>query len=169
MPLCFVLLAIQKGGNGMSMTFNYFIIDACLITVLTSALLWNISHSSFYQNEDIFVQWDELDELNTIIHAWIGFSYSLTQVQKTFQWNGWQLSKQSGFNAWSSLQIFCNLFLFNSSNLMRIVKKLDGPLTCHLTARCLNVYWISLLKIIREKIPSRFLTESEGIPEIVLS
>ena len=43
-------------------------------------------HSSFFflQNEQIFIQLDELDELDTITHAWIGFKYSLTQAQKTF-------------------------------------------------------------------------------------
>ena len=38
----------------------------------------------FFQNEDIVVQWDELDELDKITHAWIGFNYSLSQEQKTF-------------------------------------------------------------------------------------
>ena len=38
----------------------------------------------FFQNEETFVQLDELDELDRITHAWIGFNYSLTQVQKTF-------------------------------------------------------------------------------------
>ena len=37
-----------------------------------------------FQNEEIFVQLDELDELDRITHAWIGFNYSLTQAQKTF-------------------------------------------------------------------------------------
>ena len=36
------------------------------------------------QNEEIFVQLDELDELDRITHAWIGFNYSVTKVQKTF-------------------------------------------------------------------------------------
>ena len=31
-------------------------------------------HSSFFQNEEISVQLDELDELDRIIHAWIGFN-----------------------------------------------------------------------------------------------
>ena len=39
---------------------------------------------SFFQNEEIFVQLDELDELNSIIHAWIEFNYSLTQARKTY-------------------------------------------------------------------------------------
>ena len=38
----------------------------------------------FFQNEDIFVQLDELDLLDKITHACIVFNYSLTQVQKTF-------------------------------------------------------------------------------------
>ena len=37
-----------------------------------------------FQNEETFVQLDELDELDRITHAWIGFNYSLTQAQKTF-------------------------------------------------------------------------------------
>ena len=44
----------------------------------------NILVCFFLQNEQIFIQLDELDELNTITHAWIGFKYSLTQAQKTF-------------------------------------------------------------------------------------
>ena len=44
--------------------------------------------SSGFQNEDIFVQLDELDELDKITHAWIGFNYSLTQAQKAFLCNG---------------------------------------------------------------------------------
>ena len=42
------------------------------------------SQSIFLQNEDIFVQLDELDELDRITHAWIGFHYSLIETQKTF-------------------------------------------------------------------------------------
>ena len=37
----------------------------------------------FLKNEDIFVEVDELDELNRIIHAWIQSNFSLTQAQKT--------------------------------------------------------------------------------------
>ena len=37
----------------------------------------------FFQNEVIFVQLDELNELDKITHALIGFNYSLTQAQKT--------------------------------------------------------------------------------------
>ena len=47
-------------------------------------LKWIISYSSFFQNEVIFIQLDELDELDSVTHEWIGFSYSLTQAQKTF-------------------------------------------------------------------------------------
>ena len=43
----------------------------------------NSRSTSFFQNQDIFVQLDELDELDKITHAWIGFNYSLTQAQKT--------------------------------------------------------------------------------------
>ena len=51
---------------------------------------WRASFSNgvaspvFYQNEEIFVQLDDLDELDRIIHAWIGFDYHFTQAQKTF-------------------------------------------------------------------------------------
>ena len=38
----------------------------------------------FFQNEEIFVQLDEFDELDRITQASIGFNYSLTQAQKTF-------------------------------------------------------------------------------------
>ena len=38
----------------------------------------------FFFNEEIFVQLDELDELDRITHVWIGLNYSLTQAQKTF-------------------------------------------------------------------------------------
>ena len=38
----------------------------------------------FFQNEEIFVQLDELDELDRIIDAWKGFNNNLTQAQKTF-------------------------------------------------------------------------------------
>ena len=37
-----------------------------------------------FQNDEIFVQVDELDKLDRITHAWKGFIYSLTQAQKTF-------------------------------------------------------------------------------------
>ena len=40
--------------------------------------------SSFFQNEEIFIQIDELDELDRITHAWIVLIYSPTQAQKTF-------------------------------------------------------------------------------------
>ena len=33
-------------------------------------------------NVQIFIQLDELNELDTITQAWIGFNYSLTQAQK---------------------------------------------------------------------------------------
>ena len=38
-----------------------------------------------FQNKEISVQ---LDELDRITHAWIGFNYSLTQAQKTVWCNG---------------------------------------------------------------------------------
>ena len=38
----------------------------------------------FFQNEENFIQLDELDESDRISHAWIWFEYSLTQAQKTF-------------------------------------------------------------------------------------
>ena len=37
--------------------------------------------SNFFQNEEIFVQLDELDELDRITHAWIWLNFSLTQAQ----------------------------------------------------------------------------------------
>ena len=37
----------------------------------------------FFKNEEIFVKLDELDELDRITYARIGFKYSLTQAQKT--------------------------------------------------------------------------------------
>ena len=43
-----------------------------------------LQSSFFFQNEDIFVQLDELYEIDNITHEWIGFNYSLTQAQKTF-------------------------------------------------------------------------------------
>ena len=43
---------------------------------------WILCYSSFFQNKVIFVQLDELDELNRITHAWTGFNYSLTQAQQ---------------------------------------------------------------------------------------
>ena len=43
------------------------------------------SKLQFYsQNEQIFVQLDELDKLEKITQAWIGFNDSLRQAQKTF-------------------------------------------------------------------------------------
>ena len=39
---------------------------------------------TFFQNEVIFVQLDELDKFDTLTHAEIGFNYSLTQAQETF-------------------------------------------------------------------------------------
>ena len=38
----------------------------------------------FFQNEEILVQLDELDKLDTITHAWIEFIKSVTQAQTTF-------------------------------------------------------------------------------------
>ena len=41
---------------------------------------------TFYQssfNLEMFVRFDELEQLDRITHAWIGFNYSLTQTQKT--------------------------------------------------------------------------------------
>ena len=39
--------------------------------------------SSFFQNEEIFIKWNELNELDRIIQAWILSNKSLTQAQKT--------------------------------------------------------------------------------------
>ena len=38
----------------------------------------------FFQNEEVFVQLDELDELDRITHAWIWLNCCPTQAQKTF-------------------------------------------------------------------------------------
>ena len=48
----------------------------------------HLNNLVFFQKEDNFVQLDELDELDRITHAWIGFNCSLTQAQKTFWCNG---------------------------------------------------------------------------------
>ena len=37
--------------------------------------------SFFFQNEEIFIQLDELDELDRIAYAWNGFNSCLTQAQ----------------------------------------------------------------------------------------
>ena len=52
---------------------------------MAAPFFWSILRSSlfFFQNEEIFVQLDELDELDKIIHARMGLNYSLTQAQKT--------------------------------------------------------------------------------------
>ena len=42
-------------------------------------------HSSFFfQNEEIFIQLNELDELDKITPAWLRFNYNLTQAQRSF-------------------------------------------------------------------------------------
>ena len=49
--------------------------------------LLQITWSEFeiaFLNEEIFVQLNELDKLDRITHASIGFSNSLTQTQKSF-------------------------------------------------------------------------------------
>ena len=45
-------------------------------------------HSSFFQNEEIFVEVDELDNLDRITHVWIGINYNLAQAEKTVWCNG---------------------------------------------------------------------------------
>ena len=40
--------------------------------------------SSFFKIGEIFVQLDELDEVDRITHEWIEFNYIVTQTQKTF-------------------------------------------------------------------------------------
>ena len=37
-----------------------------------------------FQNEEIFIQLDELDKFQRITHVWIGFNNRLTQAPKTF-------------------------------------------------------------------------------------
>ena len=49
--------------------------------VLSKFKTWQ---SSFFQNEEIFVKLDELDELDIITHALIGSNKSLTKAQSTF-------------------------------------------------------------------------------------
>ena len=49
---------------------------------------FNLNQSRFFQNEAIFVELDELDELDRITHARIGLNYSHTQAQKTLLCNG---------------------------------------------------------------------------------
>ena len=65
-PICFQK---RKELYSSSQSLEY---KATVITILV-----------FFQNEVIFVQLDELDDLDRIINAWIGFNYSLTKTQKT--------------------------------------------------------------------------------------
>ena len=55
----------------------------CFVRYIMFSCVWYI-HSSSFPNEDIFVQLDELDELERITQAWIGLNYTLTQARKTF-------------------------------------------------------------------------------------
>ena len=75
--------------------------------------------SSFFQNEEIFVKLDELDELDRINHAWIGVNYSLTQAQKTVgvmvKEPDCQASNLGSIPGQVS-EFFVNLILLNSSN-----------------------------------------------------
>ena len=48
---------------------------------LLDCVCWS---SYFYQNEEILVHLDELDELDRITNAWIGLNYSLRQAHITF-------------------------------------------------------------------------------------
>ena len=55
----------------------------CLLHINTGAFLF-FFFFFFFENEEIFVQLDELSELDRITHAWIGLNYNLTQAQKPF-------------------------------------------------------------------------------------
>ena len=70
---------------------HFFQEDRQLASQITTTIEWtgtNSSRSSFFQNEVIFVELDELDKLDKITRAGIEFNYSLTQDQKMFQCNG---------------------------------------------------------------------------------
>ena len=54
-----------------------------MLLLLLDSFRLQFNHSLFFfQNEEIFVQLDESDELDRIIQAWIGLNYSLRQAQK---------------------------------------------------------------------------------------
>ena len=74
---------ILTGGNILSLDFWFSRSkdENANFRLVCEKPLRKISDSSFFQNEEIFIQ---LDELDRITHAWIGFNYSITQTQKTF-------------------------------------------------------------------------------------
>ena len=50
-------------------------------------IFWDVCREKgilVFQNEEIFIQLDELDELNKITRAWVGIHYSVTQAQKYY-------------------------------------------------------------------------------------
>ena len=84
----FLRLVLHKLGTQISVTKNIlFAISIFHWTKIIDNNCWNgkfmLNLVCFY-NEHIFVQLDELDELDKVTHAWIGFNFSLTQAQKPF-------------------------------------------------------------------------------------
>ena len=59
----------------------------CSVNVITFGVDLIICNLVF-QNEEIFVEFNELDEFYRITHAWIGSNFSLTQAQKTLSCSG---------------------------------------------------------------------------------
>ena len=55
----------------------------CGLVCLFSVLADHDRQTSFFQNEEIFVKLDELDEFYRISQAWIGSNFSPTQAQET--------------------------------------------------------------------------------------
>ena len=84
------------------------------------------NYSSFLQNEGIFVKLDELDELDKFTHAWIRIHLQFhTDTEDTLVKG---LTCLTG--PWSSLPIFNNFILSNSSNSTRLMKKLECLTSC---------------------------------------
>ena len=92
-------LAAKPASDTLTHLIFSFVPQVCIEIWHTDVIVHNLSVSTvqlvivsicsfdnlvFFQNEEIFVQLDKLDELDRIPQAWIGFSYSLTQAQKTF-------------------------------------------------------------------------------------
>ena len=78
----------------MFLNFRYLKLIKQLFLFDLEKYLWTLDsffcilQSSLFQNEDIFFQLDELDELDRFTHVWIRLYYSFTQAQKTFWNNG---------------------------------------------------------------------------------
>ena len=87
--------------------------NLCVDTMLNCSLR---RVASFFQNEAIFVQLDELDKIPL---QWIGFNNSLTQAQKNSSvvWLKYLTAKQATWVQFLvKTKFFGNSFLFNSSN-----------------------------------------------------